>query len=48
MTAPKTMAASHRFMSTEVVRNIDQIKDITVTPNNSAGLDQQLDNLQFQ
>lgn len=38
MTAPQTMAAtSQRFMSTEVVRNIDQIKDITVTPNNSAG-----------
>jgi NADH dehydrogenase (ubiquinone) Fe-S protein 7 len=37
MTAPQTMATSQRFMSTEVVRNIDQIKDITVTPNNSAG-----------
>ncbi|KAG2209665.1 hypothetical protein INT46_004230 [Mucor plumbeus] len=36
MTAPQTMATSQRFMSTEVVRNIDQIKDITVTPNNSA------------
>ncbi|GAN02425.1 NADH-quinone oxidoreductase [Mucor ambiguus] len=37
MTAPQTMATtSQRFMSTEVVRNIDQIKDITVKPNNSA------------
>ncbi|KAI8640537.1 NADH-ubiquinone oxidoreductase [Parasitella parasitica] len=36
MTAPQTMATSQRFMSTEVVRNIDQIKDITVTPSNSA------------
>ncbi|OBZ86524.1 NADH-ubiquinone oxidoreductase 19 subunit, mitochondrial [Choanephora cucurbitarum] len=37
LSAPKTFAAtSQRFMSTEVVRNIDQIKDITVTPNNKA------------
>ncbi|KAI7901201.1 NADH-ubiquinone oxidoreductase [Cokeromyces recurvatus] len=33
---PSTIATSQRFMSTEVARNIDQIKDITVTPNNSA------------
>ncbi|KAI8088008.1 NADH-ubiquinone oxidoreductase [Gilbertella persicaria] len=37
LSAPKTLATtSQRFMSTEVVRNIDQIKDITVTPNNKA------------
>lgn len=36
-TAPKFLAAPQRAMSTEVVRNIDDIKDITVTPNNSAG-----------
>ncbi|KAI8344693.1 NADH-ubiquinone oxidoreductase [Chlamydoabsidia padenii] len=35
-TAPKLMAAPQRAMSTEVVRNIDDIKDISVTPNNSA------------
>ncbi|CAO3584025.1 NADH-ubiquinone oxidoreductase [Absidia repens] len=35
-TAPKLWAAQQRAMSTEVVRNIDDIKDITVTPNNSA------------
>lgn len=31
------VAASYRAMSTQAVRNIDQIKDITVKPNNSAG-----------
>ncbi|KAI8981917.1 NADH-ubiquinone oxidoreductase [Mycotypha africana] len=36
-TAPKYLpTTTQRFMSTEVVRNIDEIKDITVTPNNSA------------
>ncbi|KAI8078649.1 NADH-ubiquinone oxidoreductase [Halteromyces radiatus] len=34
---PKVLAvAPKRAMSTEAVRNIDDIKDITVTPNNSA------------
>ncbi|KAI9475643.1 MAG: NADH-ubiquinone oxidoreductase [Benjaminiella poitrasii] len=36
LTTPKSIATSQRFMSTEVARNIDQIKDITVTPSNSA------------
>jgi hypothetical protein len=35
MTAPKTIA--FRSMSTEAVGNIDQVKDLAVTPNNSAG-----------
>ncbi|CAO3653437.1 unnamed protein product [Cunninghamella echinulata] len=34
--ALKTVSLSKRAMSTEAVRNIDDIKDITVTPNNSA------------
>ncbi|KAG1449345.1 hypothetical protein G6F56_008670 [Rhizopus delemar] len=34
--ALKTLATAYRPMSTEVVRNIDQIKDITVKHNNSA------------
>ncbi|KAF7727854.1 hypothetical protein EC973_006967 [Apophysomyces ossiformis] len=34
--APTALSASRRALSTEVTRNIDEIKDITVTPNNSA------------
>lgn len=35
--ALKTLSVSQRAMSTEAIRNIDDIKDITVKPNNSAG-----------
>ncbi|KAG0169860.1 hypothetical protein DFQ28_011333 [Apophysomyces sp. BC1034] len=34
--APRALSAPRRALSTEVTRNIDEIKDITVTPSNSA------------
>ncbi|CEG82191.1 Putative NADH-ubiquinone oxidoreductase [Rhizopus microsporus] len=36
ITATKTLATACRPMSTQVARNIDEIKDLTVKPSNSA------------
>ncbi|CEJ03427.1 hypothetical protein CU097_009628 [Rhizopus azygosporus] len=36
ITATKTLATAYRPMSTQVARNIDEIKDLTVKPSNSA------------